>query len=235
MALVFSQGGDDGSDEGSDDAGDGAAWSCGEDAADLRGVDGASGFADASACGSNDGVAGPQLPGGSLADWLVGVDAESGDQRGAFLFQRGLASGLAAGHPLPARAAACAGDAECGGGHSAVGGGAGTARARVDVNCLRRRAAPERSTASQAERHRQRADDPARGPGQGEEGPQRDAESGAAGDATGLLEGIEAAGVAVSGPGRETTPAPDLAPAGLQAGEARGPHHQAGQFSLLAP
>ncbi|PYQ01163.1 MAG: hypothetical protein DMF82_20095 [Acidobacteria bacterium] len=56
------------------------------------------------------------------------MDVESGDKRGAFLFQRSLASGLGVGDPLPARAAACAGDADPRRSRPAIGGGAGPAR-----------------------------------------------------------------------------------------------------------
>ena len=48
----------------------------------------------------------------SLADGLVALDAESGDQRGAFLLQRSPASRVAAGAALSAGATAGAGDAD---------------------------------------------------------------------------------------------------------------------------
>src|SRR5438132_13419998 len=103
MAGLFAQGGDDGSEERGKAACDGAAGTGAADATRVRGLDGSAGVEDTSACGPVVGVAGANVPGESFPTWLVGVDVESGDKRGAFLFQRSLASGLGVGCPLPSR------------------------------------------------------------------------------------------------------------------------------------
>src|SRR5688572_28256477 len=123
MAVVFSPGGDDGSDERGNAARDGAPGTGTAYTTGLRGLDGPAGVDDTSACGSAVGAAGADVPGESRTGRLVGVDDESGDQRGAFLFQRSLASRVVAGDPLPARPAACAGDDEPRRSRSAIGGG----------------------------------------------------------------------------------------------------------------
>ena len=99
-----SRGGSDGCAWGRDARGDAAARVCGENAADVHGLDAPADSTGWAAGGSGDGAAGAGISDLAVDAGVVGFHDEPGDQRGAVFLQERVAARVGLRDSLSARA-----------------------------------------------------------------------------------------------------------------------------------